>query len=213
MNIQQNALEGLLSRYSLGIKHLGDPGPDDVQIEKLLAAALRAPDHERLMPWRMSLVRGAARQQLAELFEAHARLQGKSPESVALERERALKAPLTVAIIARIDHGHQKVPAHEQWITIGGAITNLLNAAHLMGFAAKTLSGDKVRAQPIVQAFCQPGEQLVAWVAIGTPKVSGQAHHVSRLSGHHQATTPRMAYEDWMGVGHLQSTGSSRSLR
>ena len=50
-----------------------------------------------------------------------------------------------------------------------GAITNVLNALHLLGYAGKMLSGGKVRDQQIVNAFCQPGETLVGWIVAGTP--------------------------------------------
>lgn len=167
--MNQHALDNLLSRHSLGIKHLAEPGPGDAELQSMVAAALRAPDHGELVPWRLSVVRGAAREQLAELFAAHARAKGKDESGIAIERERALKAPVTVAVIARIDLGHPLVPAHEQWMCVGGAVTNFLNAVHAHGYAAKMLSGDKARAPQIAQAFCAPGETLVGWVSIGTP--------------------------------------------
>ena len=52
------------------------------------------------------------------------------------------------------------VPAHEQWMCIGGAITNMLNAAHAMGFGAKILSGNITHSALIVQTSCLPGETL-----------------------------------------------------
>jgi len=163
------AIDVLLSRHSLGIKHLVEPGPDDRQLRNLVQAALRAPDHGELVPFRFCAVQGPARERLAQLFETYAREQGKDAEGVAIERQRAWAAPLTLAVLARIDLGHPQVPAHEQWMAVGGAVTNLLNAAHALGFAGKMLSGGKARAPAIVQAFCGPGETLVGWVSIGTP--------------------------------------------
>lgn len=163
------ALDALLSRYSLGIKHLSDPGPDAHQLQVLVDAALRAPDHGELTPFRLVAVQGSARERLADLFEQHARAKGKDSDALAIERERALKAPLTLAVLARIDLGHPLVPAHEQWMCVGGAMANILNAAHAMGLAGKMLSGDKARSPHIAAAFCEPGETLVGWIAIGTP--------------------------------------------
>lgn len=167
------ALVALLSRYSQGIKYLSEPGPDDAALQAMVQAALRAPDHGELRPWRLCAVRGAARERLAELFCAHARAKGKDEEALAIERERALKAPLTVAVVARIDLGHPQVPAHEQWMCVGAAVGNFLNAVHALGFAAKMLSGDKARSPQIMQAFCEPGETLVGWIAVGTPTRGG----------------------------------------
>ena len=175
------ALDVLLSRYSLGVKHLAEPGPSDDELRILAHAALRAPDHGELVPWRLAVVRGEARVQLADLFAEHAQRKGKDAEGVAIERERALRAPVTVAVLARIDLGHPQVPAHEQWMGVGGAVANLLNALHAMGYAGKMLSGDKARAPHIAQAFCEPGETLVGWVAMGTPtrSLSTNGHKTS----------------------------------
>ena len=162
-------LQALLTRYSVGPKHLVEPGPNDAQLALMVQAALRAPDHAELVPYRFKLVRGAAKQGMAALFADAARAAGKGEEGAALDAERALKPPMTVAVVARIDLGHPQVPAHEQWAAIGGAIANFLTAAHALGFGGKMLSGAKVRDPAIAAAFCEPGETLVGWIALGTP--------------------------------------------
>ncbi len=163
------ALEALLTRQSVGAKHLIEPGPDDEQLRTMADAALRAPDHAGLMPFRFALVRGAARERLAQLFAQAARDVGKSDAEALVDADRARRAPVTVAVIARIDLGHTLVPAHEQWACVGGAITNFLNAAHAQGFGGKMLSGAKVRHAAVQAAFCESGETLVGWIALGTP--------------------------------------------
>lgn len=162
------ALEALLSRHSQGIRYLSEPGPDDAQLQLMAAAALRAPDHAQLVPFRFAVVRGAQREALARLFAQAAGDAGKDAAGIALDAQRAASAPVTVAVLARIDLGHPLVPAHEQWVAVGGALANFLNAAHLLGFAGKMLSGAKARHAAIVRAFCEPGETLVGWVAMGT---------------------------------------------
>jgi nitroreductase len=161
-------LQGLLGRHSQGIKHLAEPGPDEAQLLTMTQAALRAPDHAGLVPFRFKVVGGLQRDALAELFAHAARDAGKDAATVALDAERARRAPVTVALVARIDMGHPLVPAHEQWAAVGGALANFLNAAHALGFAGKMLSGAKARHPRIVAAFCAPGETLVGWVALGT---------------------------------------------
>jgi len=173
MNAAMNtALQMLLSRQSVGAKHLVEPGPDDEALRTMCDAALRAPDHGALVPFRFAVVRGAARQHLATLFEQAALAGGKSQADARVDAERAQRAPVTVAVLARIDLGHTLVPAHEQWACVGGALTNLLNAAHALGFGGKMLSGAKVRNAALQRAFCEPGETLVGWIALGTPAAS-----------------------------------------
>lgn len=165
-------LQGLLERQSVGIKHLVEPGPDEEDLRRMAAAALRAPDHGGLVPFRFAVVRGAARERLAALFRQAALDAGKDAAGAALDEERARRAPVTVAVLARLDAGHPQVPVHEQWACIGGALANFLNAAHAMGYAGKMLSGAKVRHAAVQQAFCRGGEVLVGWVALGTPAAS-----------------------------------------
>lgn len=158
----------LVGRHSLGGKHLVEPGPDDAALALMAEAALHAPDHAELVPFRFVVVRGAARARPAALFEAAARDAGKDDAGARLDAERAARAPVTVALLARIDHGHPLVPAHEQWVAVGGALANYLNAAHALGFAGKMLSGAKVRHPALQAAFCGAGEMLVGWLALGT---------------------------------------------
>jgi nitroreductase len=171
------AIETLLSRQSVGIKHLSDPGPDDAQLRQMADAALHAPDHAGLVPFRFAVVRGAARERLAALYQQAAAAAGKDEASVRIDGERALRAPVTLAVIARLDLGHPQVPAHEQWACVGGALANVLNAAHAMGFGGKMLSGAKARNPAIVSAFCGPGETLLGWIALGTPAASPARPH------------------------------------
>lgn len=170
-------LQALLDRHSTGPKHLIDPGPSGAELLMLTEAALRAPDHGALVPFRFSAVRGEARARLAVLFEQAARAAGKDAEGAALDHERALKAPVTLAVIARLDLGHPQVPAHEQWACIGGAMAHLLLAAQALGYGAKMLSGAKARSPLLASAFCDAGETLVGWIAIGKPALERRAKH------------------------------------
>lgn len=182
-------LAALLGRYSVGPKHLVEPGPDDEQLALMVQAALRAPDHAELVPYRFKLVRGEAKQAMAALFSGAARRAGKDEAGAALDAERALRPPLTVAVVARIDMGHPLVPAHEQWAAVGGAISNFLAAAHLLGFAGKMLSGAKVRDPQVAAAFCESGETLLGWIALGSP--------AKRPSGAQRKPAPSAVLLDW----------------
>lgn len=158
----------ILARHSVGPKHLRAPGPTEEQLWLAALSALRAPDHEKLIPFRFVLVPQESRSVLAELFAGFARRDGKSDEEVQVERDRAMRAPTLVAFVVRIDPEHSKVPAHEQWLAAGGALSNFMMALHIMGFGAKMLSGRKVRDPAISASFCGSGEELIGWIAAGT---------------------------------------------
>ena len=57
---------------------------------------------------------------------------------------------------------------HEQWITVGGALTNFLNAVQLMAYGAKTLSGRKCQHPAVRDTFCREAESLVGFICVGT---------------------------------------------
>jgi nitroreductase len=73
------ALAALLARASVPPRLLRDPGPDDAALDLAVAAALRAPDHGGLKPWRFVVVRGPARAALGEVLAAS--LARQAPDS------------------------------------------------------------------------------------------------------------------------------------
>jgi nitroreductase len=162
------ALELLLTRYSVSAKHLREPGPTDEAVWAMGMAALRAPDHEKRIPFRFLVARGEGLERLAALFVDYGRRHGKAGADLEREREKAMQAPVVIAVIARIDPRDEVVPEHEQWTTVGGAIANAVNALHFMGYGAKMVAGARARDPAIVAAHCGEGEMLVGWIAAGT---------------------------------------------
>lgn len=71
-------------------------------------------------------------------------------------------------MVVRVHADVPDVPPHEQLLSAGAGLMNLLNALHLMGFAAKVLSGPSVRNLQIAEAFCETDECLAAWILAGT---------------------------------------------
>src|SRR3954466_14379736 len=60
---QMDVLTAINSRASA--TRLGEPGPTAAQLETILAAGIRAPDHGRLSPWRFVVLSGPKRDILA----------------------------------------------------------------------------------------------------------------------------------------------------
>ena len=173
--LRAQALQLLLTRFSVSPKYLGEPGPSDEELSMVVLAALRGPDHSKLIPFRFVVAREDGLERLAELFLDYGRRRGKTGEALDAERDRAIQAPVVLAVIARIDNENRDVPAYEQWATVGGAISNALTAIHIMGYAGKMLSGVRAADPVIGRAYCQDGETLLGWISIGTPKGSAKA--------------------------------------
>ena len=150
---------------------LGEPGPGDSDLRLIFEAAVRAPDHGRLRPWRFLVVRGAARARLSELFASAARRRDPSLSEAQIEKERSkpFRAPLTIVVAAKIVPGH-KVPEIEQVLSAGAAAMNILNAVHALGFGAKWVTGANCY-DPEFRAAMGLDEsfRLIGFIHAGTP--------------------------------------------
>lgn len=168
-------LELIDSRRSTPARLLGAPGPTPAQIERLLGAAIRVPDHGILVPWRLLTIAGDARFVLGEkLAQIHRRKEPEiAPALLSKDRERFTFAPLIVAVIARIDENHPKIPAQEQLLSAGCVACNLLLGAQALGLGAQWLTGWAAYDADAAALFgLAPNERIVAFVHIGTPKES-----------------------------------------
>lgn len=161
------ALDLLLNRVSVG--RLLEPAPDAAQRELMFRAALRAPDHGQLRPWRFMTVEGDARVRMGELLaSALARDPACKPEALDKARAMPLRAPLLVVVVARLSE-HPKVPREEQVLSAGCAAHGLLLAAQALGFGAIWRTGD-LSHHPVVLAGLGVGvnEQIVGFLYIGS---------------------------------------------
>jgi nitroreductase len=129
----------LATRRSGKARDMNAPGPDAGQLQAILAAAARVPDHGKLNPWRFVVIEDRAA--LADGLMA-AYLAAK-PDAGRLEREAvtqfATQAPCLVVVIASPKPSH--IPVWEQELSVGAACQNLLLAAHALGFVGNWLTG------------------------------------------------------------------------
>lgn len=163
----RQALELLLARHSPW--PLTAPAPGDAELDLVFQAALRAPDHGQLRPWRFVLIREAWRAALGEVFvqAARAREPGDDGERF---RAKAMAAPLLIALCARVQSPH-KVPEGEQLLAVGAAAMNMLNALHLLGYGGFWATGANSH-DPRVHAGLglADDERLLGFLYVGTAK-------------------------------------------
>lgn len=168
-----SALRLLNDRRSVPSRQLGEPGPDAAELRTLLQAAVRVPDHGKLVPWRFLLVRGDARRRLGELLARTtlANNPDTAPAVVEKDRERFNFAPLIVTVIARIDETDSKIPAQEQLLSAGCVAYNLLLGAQQLGYGAQWLTGWAAYDPTVCTALgVKDGERIVGFIHIGTPR-------------------------------------------
>ena len=165
-------LDLLNQRRSVPSRQLREPGPDAVQIEQLLHAAIRVPDHGKLVPFRLLLIRGDARARLGDaLTGLHRRKQPDiAPSVLDKDRERFNNAPLIIAVIARVEPDHAKIPAQEQLLSAGCVAYNLLLGAQALGFGAQWLTGWAAYDRDAAALLGLDAiERVIAFVHVGTP--------------------------------------------
>jgi len=167
------ALQAILTRVTVPPVKMGEPGPDDAALCRMLEAAAAAPDHGKLRPWRFLLVRGDGRERLGALFAAAlaAERPGTSAAEIDKQRTAPLRAPLIVVAIARIDPDHPKIPAWEQQASVACAVHNLLLAAHALGFAGKWATGGNAASPAVRRGLGLAAEETIAGLLyIGTAR-------------------------------------------
>lgn len=162
------AIDVLLKRRSA--KTLTDPAPDEAALELLLECASRAPDHGRLRPWRFIVIRGAARERLGELMAEQLRrkLPAASAETLQRERQKALRAPLIIAVAA-VCNTAARIPPIEQILAAGAAAQNMMLAATALGFGSMWKTGDAAYDDAVKVALgLTAGDAIVGFLYLGT---------------------------------------------
>ena len=170
--VRGDPLDLLLTRRSVPPRHLVAPGPTDSDIERMISAAMTAPNHGALISTRFMLIEPVNRDRLADLFvEAEKEVRPlASGEALNRAREKALNGACLLAVVNRTFADHPDISVAEQTASTGAALGFLLLSAHALGFAAMAVSGEKTRTHTLRKAFAlEPYEGLLCFVAIGTP--------------------------------------------
>ncbi|MBK5264765.1 MAG: nitroreductase [Alphaproteobacteria bacterium] len=159
-----------LTRRSAKPRDLIAPGPDAGQIQQILTAAMRTPDHGKLAPWRFVIIGADQREALAERLTTAYR--AEKPEAGRLEIEAmaqfAHQAPaLVVALSSPAEDS--KIPLWEQELSAGAACMNLLHAATALGFGGGWLTGWPTYNSDVRDAFGHAPEKIAGFLFLGTP--------------------------------------------
>ncbi|MBC7982519.1 MAG: nitroreductase [Candidatus Obscuribacterales bacterium] len=154
---------------------LVEPGPTRAQIERIIAAAVRAPDHGKLAPWRFAVLTGSARTIFgnAMALALKAALPTVSETQLTAERDKPLRAPAVIAVAAHLTRNH-KVPESEQVQAVAAAVQNMFLAAHALGLGVMWKTGKAAEASIVKQALgFNQDDVIVAFLYLGTNAVPG----------------------------------------
>lgn len=173
LNDTSGTIALMLSRRSGSAKTMTGPGPGTEELETILAAASRVPDHGKLSPWRFILFEGEARTRMGEILSA-ALLQDDpqaSSERLKAERERFMRAPVVIGVISRVREGIP-IPEWEQMLSAGAVCQNIVITAHALGYVANWIT-EWCAYHPLVKEKLglKPGERIAGFIYLGKSAV------------------------------------------
>ncbi len=131
----------LLTRRSVSARNLVPPGPDEAALATILRVATRVPDHGKLTPWRIQILRPDGQRRLGERLAAlyAAENPGARPDQIETERQRPQRAPLLLVVTSKARGGY-KIPEQEQLLSAANVCFSVLLATQALGFAANWLT-------------------------------------------------------------------------
>jgi len=164
------AIETIFSRHSNPVVR-PDPIPREV-VERLLAAAVQAPNHYHVRPWRFIVIQGAARERLGEVFAEALRASHPDMPQAGLDKERAkpLRAPLIIAVGVDLPDDPRVIEV-ENICAAAAAAENLLLEAQALGLAGMWRTGTAASDSRVKAFLGLPANQpLIALLYIGYPE-------------------------------------------
>ena len=165
-----DAITALHNRVSRPL--LTEPAPTAEQLDSLIRAAMRAPDHKMLKPWRLIIIEGQGRERLGELLAQAAKARDPQADKEALDKARGkpLRAPMIIVAVACLSE-HPKVPEIEQMITAGAAANNIVTAAYALGLGAYWRTGAAAYDERVKQGLgLAVNEEIIGFIYLGTPE-------------------------------------------
>ena len=167
-------LDFLLTRRSRPAKTLGQSAPSRVEIETLLTAASRTPDHGKLAPWRFIVLTDAARRaSLARLATERMTQMGLEADKIE-KNARSFSFGGAIIAVVLTPVASEKIPLWEQEMAAGGVCLALLNAALASGWGANWLTGPLCRDTEFLSQGlgCSAHESIAGFLHLGDETVT-----------------------------------------
>ena len=159
-------MEAIRTRRSVGLS-TGDVSRET--IKELIDTATMAPNHKLTQPWRFTVVKGAARERLGEVWAEDACVGIDPAKRQAMydgEKKKPLRAPVLIVVSTRTDKN--PVTAEEDLIATAAATQNLLLAAHAKGLSAAWKTGKITSSTPVKQFLgLDSSDRILAVVYLG----------------------------------------------
>ncbi|WP_336222022.1 NAD(P)H nitroreductase [Citrobacter amalonaticus] len=164
-----DALELLVNRRSAS--RLAEPAPAGEQLQNILRAGMRAPDHNTLQPWHFFVIEGNGRDRFSAVLEKGAIAAQSDEKGIEKARTAPFRAPLIITVVAKCEENH-KVPVWEQEMSAGCAVMAMQMAAVAQGFGGIWRTGALTESPVVREAFnCRSQDKIVGFLYLGTPQL------------------------------------------
>ena len=162
-----DALKLLTERYSE--KKLSAPAPNKDQLAQIFQAALHAPDHGKLHPYRFVVIEEDKMATFGDLLKSAVHELNLGEERLKKAENLAGRAPMVIGIVAKLDPTIKKVPEWEQLLCAGCATYAIQLAANALGFKNVWISGPWLDGSDLRQAFqCDTSDKIIGFLMIGS---------------------------------------------
>ena len=139
MNLKKNFF---LNRRSVMAKNMSQDPINKNDIETILAAGIRVPDHGALSPWKLIVIQGKSLAEIDKeilLSEFKKTNSNQDEEIIEAQTKRLQRAGLVIAVLST-PVKHSFIPKWEMHLSAGSVCMNLLSCAQDMGYAAQWLT-------------------------------------------------------------------------
>ncbi len=162
-------------------RSIGKVKPDPIEkekIEKLLEAAIWAPNHYHTEPWKFFVLTGEGRRPLGRTLAEIAKESMEDPETkenqekIKKAEEKPFRAPVIITV-AVTPSDNPKAIDIEEIGAVSAAIQNMLLAAHALGLGAVWRTGKPAYHPKMKQLFgLRERDEVLGFIYIGYPDMS-----------------------------------------
>ena len=124
------------------VKNMRSDPIDKKDVEKILSAGIRVPDHGALSPWRLVAIQGQSLAKIDKeilLSEFKKTNSNQDEEIIEAQTRRLQRAGLVIAVLST-PVKHSLIPKWEMYLSAGAVCMNLLSCAQAIGYAAQWLT-------------------------------------------------------------------------
>tara|TARA_Y100001936_G_C15776294_1_gene508945 strand:+ start:120 stop:680 length:561 start_codon:yes stop_codon:yes gene_type:complete len=131
-----------IKRRSVLARKMSSKTIPDEDLDKILSAGIRVPDHGALNPWKICVIKGNKLKQIDEnIILSEFKKNNPNATEIQLETEskRFQRASIILAVLS-VPVEHPKIPNWEMTLSSGAVCMNLLSCAQSLGYAAQWLT-------------------------------------------------------------------------